>query len=99
MANPEIDHGFLFDEQGRTDILGSPFFDVFFGNDETVEGYIDRIIYQLTLSIEEHLPPGRWIIVGHPPPPPPPATVPSTKVLGAIFLVVTSLFVWFIFLR
>ncbi|PKU64537.1 hypothetical protein MA16_Dca022701 [Dendrobium catenatum] len=94
MADPEVDHGFVFDDQGRTDILGSPFFDVFLGNDKTVEGYIDRILYQLTLSIEEHLPPGRWIIIGHPPPPP-----LSTKVLGAVFLVVISFFVWFIFLR
>ncbi|PKU86550.1 hypothetical protein MA16_Dca019996 [Dendrobium catenatum] len=95
MADPEVDHGFVFDEQGRTDILGSPFFDVFFGNDETVEGYIDRIFYQLTVSIKEHLQPGRWIIIGHPPP----TTSPSTKVLGAVFLVVISFFVWFVFLR
>ncbi|XP_020684377.2 O-fucosyltransferase 35-like [Dendrobium catenatum] len=87
MVDPEFDHRFVFDDQGRTNILGSPFFDVFFGNNETVEGYIDRILYQLTLLIEEHLPPGRWIIVGHPQLPPPPATSPPTKILGAIFLV------------
>ncbi|PKU71295.1 hypothetical protein MA16_Dca007292 [Dendrobium catenatum] len=46
MADPEIDHGFLFDEQGRTNILASSFFDVQLGHDETVEGYIDRIRYQ-----------------------------------------------------
>ncbi|PKU80157.1 hypothetical protein MA16_Dca021332 [Dendrobium catenatum] len=99
MADPEIDLGFVFDEEGRTDILGSPYFDVFFGNDETVEGYINRILYQLTLAIEEHLPPSRWIIVGHPPPSSPSATAPSTKVFGAVFLLVISFFVWFIFLR
>ncbi|KAL0904059.1 hypothetical protein M5K25_026130 [Dendrobium thyrsiflorum] len=61
MADPDVDHGFVYDDQGRTDILGSPFFDVHFGNDETTNEYIDQILYQLTLSIEEHILPGRCI--------------------------------------
>ncbi|KAL0906267.1 hypothetical protein M5K25_024745 [Dendrobium thyrsiflorum] len=48
MGDPNIDHGFLYDEQGRVDILNSPFFDVSFGNDRTVDKYVDRVIYQLT---------------------------------------------------
>ncbi|PKU76989.1 hypothetical protein MA16_Dca001595 [Dendrobium catenatum] len=81
------------------DILGSPFFDVYFGNNETDEGYIDRILYQLTLSIEEHIRPGRWVIVSHLQLPPPSAISPSTKVFGTIFLVVVSFLVWFVLFR
>ncbi|KAL0904211.1 hypothetical protein M5K25_026290 [Dendrobium thyrsiflorum] len=65
----------------------------------TANDYVDRIIYQLTLSIEEHIRPGRWIIVGRPPTPHPPATTPPTKVFGFIFLVAISILVWFFFLR
>ncbi|KAL0906506.1 hypothetical protein M5K25_025004 [Dendrobium thyrsiflorum] len=42
----DVDHGFLYDDQGRVDILGSPFFDIEFGNDRTADEYVDRIIYQ-----------------------------------------------------
>ncbi|KAL0909278.1 hypothetical protein M5K25_020130 [Dendrobium thyrsiflorum] len=69
MGDPEIDSGFVFDEEGRTDILSSPFFDVFFGSDETAADYFDRILYQLSCSLEEHIRPGRWIINGRPLPP------------------------------
>ncbi|PKU75037.1 hypothetical protein MA16_Dca019965 [Dendrobium catenatum] len=81
------------------DILGSPFFGVYFGNEEIVDEYIKRILYQLTLSIEEHIRPGHWIIVGHPQLPPPSATSPSTKVFGTIFLVVISFLMCFVLLR
>ncbi|KAL0925659.1 hypothetical protein M5K25_004024 [Dendrobium thyrsiflorum] len=74
MGDPEIVSGFVFDEEGRTDILGSPFFDVFFGFYETADDYLDRILYQLSLSLEEHIRPGRWIINSQPPPPPLPVT-------------------------
>ncbi|KAL0907240.1 hypothetical protein M5K25_025797 [Dendrobium thyrsiflorum] len=89
--NSELDSGFEFDEDGRTDILGSPFFDVFFGADETADEYLDRILYRLSLALEEHITPGRWIIIGHPPPPPPPAIFPSPRILSATVLVVMSL--------
>ncbi|KAL0908395.1 hypothetical protein M5K25_022889 [Dendrobium thyrsiflorum] len=94
MADPEVDHGFAFDQQGRTNILRSQFFDVYFSHDEIANDYIDRILYQLSLSIEEHIHPGRWIIVGRPPLPHPPATTPPTKVFVFIFLVVISILVW-----
>ncbi|KAL0903925.1 hypothetical protein M5K25_025988 [Dendrobium thyrsiflorum] len=58
MGDPARDHGFLYDDQGRVDILNSPFFDVSFGNDRTADEYVDRIIYQLTLAIEDRLPQG-----------------------------------------
>ncbi|KAL0906940.1 hypothetical protein M5K25_025476 [Dendrobium thyrsiflorum] len=67
--------------EGRTNILGSPFFDVFFGIDETADDYLDRILYQLSLSLEEHIRPGRWIINGQPPSPPLPATSPADTIL------------------
>ncbi|KAL0911368.1 hypothetical protein M5K25_019504 [Dendrobium thyrsiflorum] len=60
MGDPDVDHGFVFDDQGRMGILASPFFDVHFGNDETADDYVDRILYQLTLAIEAQIPPGRW---------------------------------------
>ncbi|KAL0919475.1 hypothetical protein M5K25_011570 [Dendrobium thyrsiflorum] len=47
MGDPDVDHGFVFDDQGRTDILASPFFDMHFGTDETVDDNVDRILYQL----------------------------------------------------
>ncbi|KAL0914067.1 hypothetical protein M5K25_017572 [Dendrobium thyrsiflorum] len=50
-TNPDVDHGFMFDDQERTDIPGSPFFDVHFGTDETADDYVDRILYQLTQTI------------------------------------------------
>ncbi|KAL0928062.1 hypothetical protein M5K25_002298 [Dendrobium thyrsiflorum] len=78
MADPDVDHGFVFDEQGRTDILRFSFFDVYFSYDETANDYIDRILYQLTLSIEEHIRPGCWIIVGRPLLPHTPTTSPTT---------------------
>ncbi|KAL0922106.1 hypothetical protein M5K25_006068 [Dendrobium thyrsiflorum] len=83
MGDLEVDVGFVFDEQGRTDILGSPFFDVFFGFDETAADYIDRILYQLSLSLEERIRPGRWVINRQPPPP---ATSPTDTILRATCL-------------
>ncbi|KAL0918115.1 hypothetical protein M5K25_010106 [Dendrobium thyrsiflorum] len=65
MGDPDVDHGFLYDDQGRVDILGSPFFDVEFGNDRTADEYVDRIIYQLSLAIEDRIPPGRWYILNN----------------------------------
>ncbi|KAL0902847.1 hypothetical protein M5K25_028478 [Dendrobium thyrsiflorum] len=88
MADPEIDHGFLYDEQGRVDILNSPFFDVHFSDEDvTANEYIDRILYQLTLAIEEHIHPEHWEIIGRRPPPPMPATFPPTGILSVFLLV------------
>ncbi|KAL0916762.1 hypothetical protein M5K25_014298 [Dendrobium thyrsiflorum] len=69
-GDPDVDHGFYYDEQGRVDILNSPFFDVSFGNDPTAKDYVERIIYQLTLAIEEQIPTGRWCLVSRRPTPP-----------------------------
>ncbi|KAL0910860.1 hypothetical protein M5K25_018956 [Dendrobium thyrsiflorum] len=92
MGDPDLDAGFVFDGQGRTDILASPFFDIHFGFDETVDDYVDRILYQLTLSLEVHIQPGRWIIDSRPPPPPPPppASSPADTILRTTCLTVIS---------
>ncbi|KAL0908342.1 hypothetical protein M5K25_022831 [Dendrobium thyrsiflorum] len=75
----------------RTDILGSPFFDVFFGSDKTADDYLDRILYQLSLSLEEHNRPGRWVINSRPLPPPLPGTSSADTILRVTCLTVTSL--------
>ncbi|KAL0907256.1 hypothetical protein M5K25_025814 [Dendrobium thyrsiflorum] len=91
MVDHDVDHGFVFDQQGRTDILRSPFFDDYFSQDDvTADDYLDRILYQLTLAVEERIRPSRWVIIGRRPPPPSPTTFPSTTFLGLPFLVVVS---------
>ncbi|KAL0907550.1 hypothetical protein M5K25_021965 [Dendrobium thyrsiflorum] len=91
MGYPDVDHGFLYDDQGRTNMLESPFFDVHFGNDETANEYIDRILYQLTLSVEEHIPPGRWYLVSRSPTSSDLATAPTTTSRGFYLPLVASL--------
>ncbi|KAL0909103.1 hypothetical protein M5K25_023632 [Dendrobium thyrsiflorum] len=68
MADPDLDHGFIYDDEGRVDIIRSPFFDVQFSEEDvTVEDYIDRIQYQLTLAIEEHTPLDLpWLVAANP---------------------------------
>ncbi|KAL0918242.1 hypothetical protein M5K25_010240 [Dendrobium thyrsiflorum] len=84
MGDPDVDHEFLYDEQGRVDILQSPFFDVTFGSDRTADEYVDRIIYQLTLAIEDRIPQGRWYLIGHPSTPPNLAPNPATTTRGVL---------------
>ncbi|KAL0916293.1 hypothetical protein M5K25_013791 [Dendrobium thyrsiflorum] len=106
----DLDHGFIYDDEGRVDVIRSPFFDVQFSEEDvTVEDYIDRIQYQLSLAIEERIPvgpwmisfavkehihPERWEIISRHPPPPTPATFPSTGILRAFLLVASVIFVW-----
>ncbi|KAH0455177.1 hypothetical protein IEQ34_015209 [Dendrobium chrysotoxum] len=87
----EWNFGFVHDDRGQVDILQSPFFDVGFDFDDTVEEYIDRIQYDLVDVIDEQRSKGRWIIYGHPPPPPIPVTSPATTTLRATCLLVASL--------
>ncbi|KAH0457675.1 hypothetical protein IEQ34_012990 [Dendrobium chrysotoxum] len=67
MADPEHDHGFVFDLQGRVDVHRSLFFDINFEIDHTVKDYIDRIFFSLTIAIDEHQLPVQWPILQHPP--------------------------------
>ncbi|KAL0918275.1 hypothetical protein M5K25_010274 [Dendrobium thyrsiflorum] len=82
MGDPNVDHGFLYDEQEMVDILHSPFFDVAFGDDRNANEYVDRILYQLTLAIEDQLPQGHWRIIGHPSTSPDLAPNPATSTRG-----------------
>ncbi|KAL0909034.1 hypothetical protein M5K25_023556 [Dendrobium thyrsiflorum] len=63
MADPELDHGFVYDDQGQVDILKSPFFDVNLEIDHTVEEYVDGIIFSLASTIYEQLSSVQWRIV------------------------------------
>ncbi|KAL0913821.1 hypothetical protein M5K25_017311 [Dendrobium thyrsiflorum] len=91
MGDPNVDHGFYYDDQGRVDVLHSPFFDVAFENDATADEYVERILYQLTLAIEDQLPANRWYLVSHRPSSPNPATSPTTSTRGIPLLLVASL--------
>ncbi|KAL0917234.1 hypothetical protein M5K25_012283 [Dendrobium thyrsiflorum] len=91
MGDPNVDHGFYYDDQGRVDVLHSPFFDVAFENDTTADEYVERILYQLTLAIEDQLPASRWCLVSRRPSPPNPATSPATSTRGIPLLLVASL--------
>ncbi|PKU83398.1 hypothetical protein MA16_Dca016507 [Dendrobium catenatum] len=89
MADPEVDHGLAYNALGEIDILRSPFYEPDWEYDESVEDYVNRILYCLSKTIDLQKPKTPWLIIGHLPPPPPPATSPSTNVFSAIFLVVT----------
>ncbi|PKU81617.1 hypothetical protein MA16_Dca013048 [Dendrobium catenatum] len=67
MADPEVDLGFVYDNQGRTNIPQSTFFDLNLNVDNSVEGHIDRISFTLAPEIEEHLLIRSWLIAGRPP--------------------------------
>ncbi|KAL0904970.1 hypothetical protein M5K25_027137 [Dendrobium thyrsiflorum] len=77
MADPEHNHGFVYDVHGRTDLLRSPFFDLNLEVDDTVDDYVYRILFTLVPSIEEHLPIRHRRLIGRPPTSPP-ATSPAS---------------------
>ncbi|KAL0903117.1 hypothetical protein M5K25_027471 [Dendrobium thyrsiflorum] len=60
MADPEQDHRFVYNDQGQIDIIKSPFFDVNPEVDQTVEDYVDRIIFSLAAAIEDQLSLVQW---------------------------------------
>ncbi|KAL0914260.1 hypothetical protein M5K25_014589 [Dendrobium thyrsiflorum] len=55
MADPDLDSGIVFDEQGYIHILHSTFFDVNPRIDHTVEEYVERILDTHVEAIEEQL--------------------------------------------
>ncbi|PKU67282.1 hypothetical protein MA16_Dca021234 [Dendrobium catenatum] len=99
MADLEADHGFLYDDQGRTNILESPFFDVNLDVDASVEDYLNHILFTLVPSIKEHIPTGRWILTSQLVDSPSPATSPTNYTLGITCLLVASLSLFSIFLH
>ncbi|KAL0919847.1 hypothetical protein M5K25_011971 [Dendrobium thyrsiflorum] len=67
MVDPEQDHGFVYDYQGRVYVLRSPFFNINFEIDHTVQDYHDRIFFSLTTAIDKHQIPNQWQVLQRPP--------------------------------
>ncbi|KAL0916295.1 hypothetical protein M5K25_013793 [Dendrobium thyrsiflorum] len=63
MADPEQDHEFVYNEQGHADILNSPFFDINSEVDQTVEEYVERIVFTLATAIDDQLSFVQWQLV------------------------------------
>ncbi|PKU73619.1 hypothetical protein MA16_Dca013139 [Dendrobium catenatum] len=82
-----------------TNILKSPFFNVNLDVDSSVEDYLNRILFTLVASIEEHILPGRLMLTSHSIDYPPPITSPTDYTLGAICLLVALLCLLSIFLH
>ncbi|KAL0909053.1 hypothetical protein M5K25_023575 [Dendrobium thyrsiflorum] len=91
MADQERDHGFMFDLHGRVDVLRSTFFDINPEIDDTIDDYVDRILFTFTSAIEEHQVSGQWRVIGHPPTSSSPATLPLGNAVSVLLLVVASL--------
>ncbi|KAL0906572.1 hypothetical protein M5K25_025074 [Dendrobium thyrsiflorum] len=62
VADPEQDHGFVYNEQGHVNILNSPFFDVNPEVDQTIEEYVERITFTLATAVEDQLSSVQWLI-------------------------------------
>ncbi|KAI0504705.1 hypothetical protein KFK09_015658 [Dendrobium nobile] len=91
MADPEVDHGFIYNSQEEIDIIQSPFFNLGFGSKGTVEEYVERILFTLADVNEEQQPTGSWKIAGRPPISPTPANSSLIKTTGILCLSVASL--------
>ncbi|KAI0495192.1 hypothetical protein KFK09_025342 [Dendrobium nobile] len=89
MADPKVDHGFAYNSQGKIDILQSLFFDPDWEIEDTVDNYVDRILFHLVETIDEQRPSGQLQIVGHSPASPP-FTFPWIKTVGVLSLLVAS---------
>ncbi|PKU61059.1 hypothetical protein MA16_Dca028200 [Dendrobium catenatum] len=99
MADPKVDHGFAYNEQGEIDIFLSPFYELDWEYNVTVERYVNRIVYCLTGTIELQRPRTLWTLIGRPPASSTPASSPATSLLGITCLIVASLSVPTILLR
>ncbi|KAL0909168.1 hypothetical protein M5K25_020013 [Dendrobium thyrsiflorum] len=60
IADPEQDHGFVYNEQGHVDII---FFNVNPEVDQTVEEYVERITFTLVAAIDDELSSVQWKLV------------------------------------
>ncbi|PKU86695.1 Cytokinin hydroxylase [Dendrobium catenatum] len=65
MADPELDSGFAYDEQGNINILHSTF-DFNPETDNSDEEYVDYIIFTLSEAVEDQLANVQWQIVSGP---------------------------------
>ncbi|PKU68476.1 hypothetical protein MA16_Dca016834 [Dendrobium catenatum] len=73
MIDPEIDHGFAYNFQGEIDIIRSPFYELDWEYDDSVEDYVNRILYCLAETIELQQPKVPWCLIGRSTPPLPTA--------------------------
>ncbi|PKU81973.1 hypothetical protein MA16_Dca003990 [Dendrobium catenatum] len=62
MDDPEVDHGLAYNALGKIDILRSPFYEPDGEYDESVEDYINRILYYLAETIDLQKPKTPWLI-------------------------------------
>ncbi|KAL0919085.1 hypothetical protein M5K25_011158 [Dendrobium thyrsiflorum] len=60
MVDPGIDHGFVYNAKGQVNILQSPFFNFTPDVDQSVEEYVDRIIFQLAATIDKQFSSVQW---------------------------------------
>ncbi|KAL0906872.1 hypothetical protein M5K25_025401 [Dendrobium thyrsiflorum] len=65
MTDPTNDHGFIYNDQGKVDIIKSPFFNFSPDVDHSVEEYVDRIIFQLAVTIDEQISSVQWLVGGN----------------------------------
>ncbi|KAH0456858.1 hypothetical protein IEQ34_014765 [Dendrobium chrysotoxum] len=63
MADPKRDHGFVYNDQGQVDITHSPFFDINPEVDQTIEEYVERIVFTLAATIDDQISSVQWQIV------------------------------------
>ncbi|PKU74064.1 hypothetical protein MA16_Dca011774 [Dendrobium catenatum] len=66
MADPDLDYGLSYDEQGFACILHSTFFDINPCIDHTVEEYVEHILNTLVEAIEEQFGTVQWRITSEP---------------------------------
>ncbi|PKU81667.1 hypothetical protein MA16_Dca019665 [Dendrobium catenatum] len=66
MVDPELDYGIACDEEENVNILQSTFFDFNPKIDNSIEEYVDRIIFTLSEAVEEQLANVQWQIFSGP---------------------------------
>ncbi|KAL0914092.1 hypothetical protein M5K25_017596 [Dendrobium thyrsiflorum] len=99
MVDPEVDHEFAYDSQGQIDILRLPFFDPHWEFVDSVEDYVDCILYHLAEIIDLQRPSGQLAIIRRSSPPPSPTTLPWIKTIDVVTFFVASFGVLKISLR
>ncbi|PKU72381.1 hypothetical protein MA16_Dca025584 [Dendrobium catenatum] len=100
MAESEWNFGFVHNDRGQVDIHQSPFFDVGFDFDDTVEGYLNRILPTLVDVIDEQFEDYSWTVNGYPSvSPPPPSTFLWLKTIDVATFLMPSFGVLKIFSR
>ncbi|KAL0917979.1 hypothetical protein M5K25_013093 [Dendrobium thyrsiflorum] len=87
------------EEIGLVDMLHSPFFDIDFENDHTVEEYMDRILFSLATAIDQRQPPVQWQLSHCPLVTSFSSNSSLNKTLSARFFLVASLILYQVFSR